>query len=65
MDKLNDASQQFVADSAASTRISAMTDVAGTLRDCLEELDRLQLWQVAAHISQAVSELETEICAAL
>lgn len=65
MDKLNDASQQFVVDALSRTRLSEMSDVAGKLRDCLEELDRLQIWQVAAHVSQALSELETEICAAV
>ncbi len=65
MDKLNDASQQFVVDAIARNRVSDMSEIAGRLRDCLDELDRLQLWQVAAHVSQALSELETEICTIL
>lgn len=65
MDKLNDASQQFVVETLSRNRLSDMSDIAGRLRDCLEELDRLQIWQVGAHVSQALSELETEICAAV
>jgi len=65
MDKLNDASQHFVVEALSRNRLSDMSDIAGRLRDCLEELDRLQVWQVAAHVSQALSELETEICAAV
>lgn len=65
MDKLNDASQRFVVDSIGEDRIASMSDVAGKLRDCLEELDRLQIWRVGAHVSQAISELESEICASL
>ena len=65
MDKLNDASQQFVVEALSRNRLSDMSDVASRLRDCLEELDRLQIWQVAAHVSQALAELETEICASV
>ena len=65
MDKLNDASQQFVVETFSRNRLSEMSDVAGRLRDCLEELDRLQVWQSGAHVSQALSVLETEICAAV
>ena len=65
MDKLNDASQQFVVEALSRNRVSEMSEVASRLRDCLEELDRLQIWQVGAHVSQALSELETEICAAV
>lgn len=65
MDKLNDASREFIVDSASQNRIAAMSEVADKLRDCLDELDRLQVWRVGAHVSQALSELEVEICASL
>jgi hypothetical protein len=63
MDKLNDASHRFVVDGAGRNRIASMSDVAEKLRDCLEELDRLQAWRVGAHVSHALSDLEVEICA--
>lgn len=65
MDKLNDVSAAFQADMAAGDRTAAMSAVAEKLRDALEELDRLQVWRVGAHVSQALSDLETEICASL
>jgi chloramphenicol 3-O-phosphotransferase len=65
MDKLNDASHRFVVDSAGQNRIASMSEVAERLRDCLEELDRLQIWRVGAHVSHALSDLEVEICASV
>lgn len=65
MDKPKDASQRFVADSIGLKRTVAMSAVAGKLRDCLDELDRLQVWRVGAHVSQALSELESEISSSL
>jgi len=65
MDKLNDVSAKFEVDGAADNRVAAMSAVADRLRDCLEELDRLQVWRVGAHVSQALSDLEVEICSSL
>lgn len=65
MDKLNDVSAAFQADLAAGDRTAALSEVADKLRDCLEELDRRQVWRVGAHVSQALSDLEIEICASL
>jgi hypothetical protein len=62
MDKFNDASPRFEVDGAAQNRTAALSEVAEKLRDCLEELDRLQIWRVGAHVSQAISDLEVEIC---
>lgn len=65
MDKLNDASPRFEVDGAVQNRTAALSEVAERLRDCLEELDRLQIWRVGAHVSQAISDLEVEICNSL
>lgn len=65
MDKFNDVSQGFTADGPTQNRTSSMSEVAERLRDCLEELDRLQVWRVGAHVSQAIADLEVEICASL
>lgn len=66
MDKLNDASPRFEVDGAAAqNRTASLSEVAERLRDCLEELDRLQVWRVGAHVSQAISDLEVEICNSL
>ena len=66
MDKLNDVSSRFDADGApAHNRTASLSEVAERLRDCLEELDRLQSWRVGAHVSQAISDLEVEICNSL
>ena len=65
MDKLNDVSARFEADVTAENRTAAMSAVAEKLRDCLEELDRLQLWRVGANVSHALSDLEVEICSSL
>lgn len=65
MDKLNDVSAGFEVDALADTRTSSLSEVAEKLRDCLEELDRLQVWRVGAHVSQALSDLEVEICSSL
>ncbi len=65
MDKFNDASARFEADAAGLNRTAELSAVADRLRDCLEELDRLQLWRAGAHVSQAISDLEVEICASL
>jgi chloramphenicol 3-O-phosphotransferase len=65
MDKLNDVSAPFGADAAAGNRTAELSAVADRLRDCLEELDRLQVWRVGAHVSQALSDLEVEICSSL
>ncbi|HEX8363924.1 MAG TPA: hypothetical protein VD887_02825 [Allosphingosinicella sp.] len=65
MDKLNDVSAAFQADIVAGDRTAALSAVAEKLRDALEELDRLQIWRVGAHVSQALSDLEIEICASL
>ncbi|HEX8644689.1 MAG TPA: hypothetical protein VF702_12335 [Allosphingosinicella sp.] len=66
MDKLNDASSRFEVDGAAAkNRTASLSDVAERLRDCLEELDRMQVWRVGAHVSQAISDLEVEICNSL
>ena len=66
MDKINDATTPFQAHSAAdSDRTASLSEVAERLRDCLEELDRLQVWRVGAHVSQAISDLEVEICNSL
>ncbi|MEA3017777.1 MAG: hypothetical protein QOI38_2499 [Sphingomonadales bacterium] len=65
MDKLNDVSTAFQADIGAGDRTAALSAVADKLRDALEELDRLQVWRVGAHVSQALSDLEIEICASL
>ena len=63
MDKFEDASPRFEVDGAvAQGRTAALSEVAERLRDCLEELDRLQVWRVGAHVSQAISDLEIEIC---
>jgi hypothetical protein len=65
MDKLNDASHRFVVGSAGLNRTASMSEIAEKLRDCLEELDRLQVWRAGANVSQALSDLEIEICASL
>ena len=66
MDKFNEAPARFEVDGAAvQNRTASMSEVAERLRDCLEELDRLQLWRVGAHVSQAISDLEVEICNSL
>ena len=65
MDKLNDVSAKFEVDGIADDRVAAMSAVADRLRDCLEELDRLQVWRVGAHVSQALSDLEVEICSSI
>ncbi|HEX8653764.1 MAG TPA: hypothetical protein VF693_00885 [Allosphingosinicella sp.] len=65
MDKLNDVSTAFQADVAAGDRTAALSEIADKLRDALEELDRLQVWRVGAHVSHALSDLEVEICASL
>jgi len=65
MDKLNDVSGRFEVEPPADNRTAALSEVAEKLRDCLEELDRLQVWRVGAHVSQAISDLEVEICSSL
>ena len=65
MDKLNDASGRFEVEQTADNRTASLSEVAEKLRDCLEELDRLQVWRVGAHVSQAISDLEVEICGSL
>ncbi|HYJ30097.1 MAG TPA: hypothetical protein VEW25_07130 [Allosphingosinicella sp.] len=65
MDKLNDMSARFEVDGLADNRTAAMSAVADRLRDCLQELDRLQVWRVGAHVSQALSDLEVEICSSV
>jgi chloramphenicol 3-O-phosphotransferase len=65
MDKLNDVSARFEVDGLADNRTVAMSAVADRLRDCLQELDRLQVWRVGAHVSQALSDLEVEICSSV
>jgi hypothetical protein len=65
MDKLNDVSGRFEVDPATDNRTASLSEVADKLRDCLEELDRLQVWRVGAHVSQAISDLEVEICGSL
>ena len=65
MDKLNDVSAGFEVDGMVDNRTAALSAVAEKLRDCLEELDRLQVWRVGAHVSHAISDLELEICASL
>lgn len=65
MDKLNDVSARFEIDGLADTRTAEMSAVADRLRDCLQELDRLQVWRVGAHVSQALSDLEVEICSSV
>jgi hypothetical protein len=62
MDKLNDASARIESGGTADRRTAALSDVADKLRDCLEELDRLHVWRVGAHVSQAIADLEVEIC---
>jgi chloramphenicol 3-O-phosphotransferase len=62
MNKLNDVSAP-AAGGTIDGRTAALSEVAERLRDCLEELDRLQVWRVGAHVSQALSDLEVEICA--
>lgn len=62
MDKLNDALARFEVDAAVSpNRTAELSAIADRLRDCLEELDRLQVWRVGAHVSHAISDLEVEI----
>jgi hypothetical protein len=64
MNKLNEASAQ--PDGAvAQDRTATLSSVAERLRDCLEDLDRLEVWRVGAHVSQAISDLEVEICNSL
>jgi|GEM_PF-3345055 len=65
MDKLNDVSARFEVDGLAGNRTAELSVVADKLRDCLEDLDRLQVWRVGAHVSQAISDLEVEICSTL
>lgn len=66
MDNLHDAAPRLEADGiAAHHRSASLSEVAERLRDCLEELDRLQVWRVGAHVSQAISDLEIEICDSL
>lgn len=65
MDKLNDVSARFEVEGVADNRTAAMSAVAERLRECLDELDRLQVWRVGAHVSQALSDLEVEICSSL
>ena len=63
MDKLNTVSVRFESGGMADSRTAALSEVAEKLRDCLENLDKLQAWRVGAHVSQAISDLEIEICA--
>ena len=63
MNKLNDVSTAAEAGGTIDGRTAALSEVAERLRVCLEELDRLQVWRVGAHVSQALSDLEVEICA--
>ena len=65
MDKLNDVSARFEVDGLAGNRTAELSAVADKLRDCLQDLDRLQVWRVGAHVSQAISDLEVEICSTL
>jgi hypothetical protein len=66
MNKFNEAAAPFNVDAAADAdRTATLSEVAERLRDCLEELDRLQVWRVGAHVSQAISDLEVEICNSL
>jgi hypothetical protein len=65
MDKLNDVSARFEVDGLAGNRSAELSAVADKLRDCLQDLDRLQVWRVGAHVSQAISDLEVEICSSL
>lgn len=65
MDKVNEVSARFEVGSAVESRTASLSEVADKLRDCLEELDRLQVWRVGAYVSQALSDLEVEICASL
>lgn len=65
MDKFNEASARFEVDAGAPSRTAELSAVADRLRDCLEELDRLQMWRVGAYVSQAISDLEVEICGSL
>lgn len=65
MDKFNDVSARFEVDDTAENRTASLSVVAEKLRDCLEELDRLQVWRVGAHVSHAISDLEVEICTSL
>ena len=65
MDKLNDVSAGFEVGAPGDNRTASLSEVAEKLRDCLEELDRLQVWRVGAHVSQALSDLEVEICSSL
>lgn len=65
MDRFEDVSSRFEIDGMAANRTAALSEVADKLRDCLEELDRLQVWRVGAHVSHAISDLEVEICASL
>jgi hypothetical protein len=66
MDKTNDVAPRPDVDGAAARdRAACLSEVAERLRGCLDELDRLQVWRVGAHVSQAISDLEVEICNAL
>jgi hypothetical protein len=58
MDKSNEARAPS---GAAAGRTAELNALAERLRDCLEELDRLQLWAAGAHVSQALGALEVEI----
>lgn len=65
MDKLNDVSARFEVDGLADNRTAELSAIADKLRECLVDLDRLQVWRVGAHVSQAISDLEVEICSSL
>ena len=65
MDKLNDVSARFEVDGLSGNRTAELSAVADKLRECLVDLDRLQVWRVGAHVSQAISDLEVEICSSL
>ena len=42
----------------ALDRAARMADLADRLGLCLEELDRMSLWDVGAHLSMAIDTLE-------
>lgn len=66
MDNLHDAPPRpEVGGVAGEQRSASLSEVAERLRDCLEELDRLKAWRAGAHVSQALTDLELEICNSL
>ncbi|MFN3945315.1 MAG: hypothetical protein ACK4K7_10330 [Allosphingosinicella sp.] len=61
MDKFNDSSPPRGQFAQAGDRAAAIARLLARLRDCLEDLDRLELWSPAAHVSHGIALLQEEL----